>query len=183
MKKQKESHLAKIGKRLLLHANFYRFNYLKHWVVAIIDVALATGVSGLVFVMYAPIIGPLGRMNMLYVFLLAAAASALAFYAFKTYRIIIRFMNIRSLLPIGVAAALKSALLTLFLYSLHFLEPELYYKFFLLDTLITLFVLIAIRIVMLVAYGLVNEKINTGSQKVLIYGIDEKSASLLLRFH
>jgi FlaA1/EpsC-like NDP-sugar epimerase len=183
MKKQKESHLAKIGKRLLLHANFYRFNYLKHWVVAIIDVALATGVSGLVFVMYAPIIGPLGRMNMLYVFLLAAAASALAFYAFKTYRIIIRFMTIRSLLPIGLAAALKSVLLTLFLYSLSFLEPELYHKFFLLDTLITLFVLIAIRIVMLIAYGLVNEKINTGSQKVLIYGIDEKSASLLLRFH
>ncbi|MGI6293904.1 MAG: hypothetical protein ACOXZJ_05650, partial [Bacteroidales bacterium] len=99
---------------------------MKHWVVAFIDVALAAGVSGLVFVMYAPIIGPPGAYEYVVCILAGRRGKCPAFYAFKTYRIIIRFMTIRSLLPIGLAAGLKSALLTLFLYSLQFLEPELY---------------------------------------------------------
>ncbi|NLA15193.1 MAG: polysaccharide biosynthesis protein [Bacteroidales bacterium] len=177
-----KTRIAKLEERLLSRVNFYRYNYLKNWVIAAMDVGLAAGVSGLVFVMYAPITGPMGRLNLLFMFVMAGVASVIAFYAFKTHRIIIRYMTVKGLLPIGLAVVLKSGLLTLMLFSIRFLQPGLYHKFCLMDLLITLAVLSGVRIIMLIVYGIVNEKITTGSQKVLIYGIDEKSASLLLRF-
>ena len=55
--------MKQLYKRLQERILFYNTNYLKNWVVALIDVVVAAGCSGLVYVMYAPLDTAFGRLS------------------------------------------------------------------------------------------------------------------------
>ena len=173
----------KIEKRILKHFDFYRYNFLKNWVVAAMDTIIAVVCSALVYLVYYPAMGPLSRLNLLIVIALSAAFSVLSFYILKTYRHIIRYMTVKGLLPIGYASVIKALFLTLALYATSHLDNSFILKFFILDALITFVALVAVRVAMFLVYDMVNERIIQSTQRVLIYGSDEKAVSLLMRLH
>ncbi len=183
MEQQEKKGFRKLEKRILKHLGFYRSNYLKYWVIASIDVIISAVCSVLIFFIYTPIVGPFSRRNVLIVALLAAVINMMTFYLFKTYRNIIRYTTVKGLLPLGYSVAVKSVVLTLVLYFAGFLSPGIEFRFLLIDMLFTFVALLSIRVMMIIAYDMVNEKFNVNSERVLIYGIDEKAASILIRLH
>ena len=180
---EKKKGFRKLEERLLNQLGFYRSNYLKYWVIAAIDVVIATFCSVFVFLIYAPIEGPFSRRNVLIVIVLAVIINMISFYLFKTYRNIIRYTTVKGLLPLGYSVAVKSVILTVVLYFAGLLSPGIELRFLLIDLLFTFVALVSIRVLMIIAYDMVNEKFNINSQRVLIYGIDEKAASILIRLH
>lgn len=180
---QEENGFRNIEKRILKRFDFYRFNYLKYWVVAVIDVIIAVVCSTVVFLIYFPLSEPLSRRYLLLVMLLTAVVSMIAFYLMKTYRNIIRYMTVKGLLPLLYAVSIKTIILTVALYLMDLLTRDVLIKFFLIDLLLTYVALIFIRIAMIIVYDLINQKAANHTMKVLIYGDDEKAASMLVRLH
>jgi FlaA1/EpsC-like NDP-sugar epimerase len=178
-----ENGFQKIEKRILKRFDFLRFNYLKYWVVAIIDIIISVVCSMAVFLIYFPLSEPLSRRYLLMVIVFTAVVSMISFYLLKTYRNIIRYMTVKGLLPLGYAVIVKTIFLTLALYLTQLLTRDVLIKFFLIDLLLTYVALITIRLAMIIVYDLVNQKIGNHTMKVLIYGNDEKAASLLMRLH
>jgi len=178
-----ENGFQKIEKRILKRFDFLRFNYLKYWVVAVIDIIISVVCSMAVFLIYFPLSEPLSRRYLLMVILFTAVVSMISFYLLKTYRNIIRYMTVKGLLPLGYAVIVKTIFLTLALYLTQLLTRDVLIKFFLIDLLLTYVALITIRLAMIIVYDLVNQKIGNHTMKVLIYGNDEKAASLLMRLH
>ena len=111
--------------------------------------------------------------------------SFVTFYLLKTYHSVIRHSTLRELSKFVVATFGKEILLglTVVLYppapqfSLHILA------LLLLDLLLTLCGLILIRVAMIIIYDLVkdNLKYRKQRQQVLVYGLSEKSVSLVTR--
>ena len=111
--------------------------------------------------------------------------SIVTFYLLKTYHSVIRHSTLRELSKFVVATFSKEILLglTVVLYppapqfSLHILA------LLLLDLLLTLCGLILIRVAMIIIYDLVkdNLKYRKQRQQVLVYGLSEKSVSLVTR--
>lgn len=111
--------------------------------------------------------------------------SFVTFYLLKTYHSVIRHSTLRELSKFVVATFSKEILLglTVVLYppapqfSLHILA------LLLLDLLLTLCGLILIRVAMIIIYDLVkdNLKYRKQRQQVLVYGLSEKSVSLVTR--
>jgi FlaA1/EpsC-like NDP-sugar epimerase len=178
---EKENGFRNIEKRILKRFDFYRFNYLKYWVVAVIDVIIAIVCSSVVFLIYFPLSEPLSRRYLLLVMVLTAVVSMIAFYMMKTYRNIIRYMTVKGLLPLLYAVTIKTVILTVALYLLELLTQDVLIKFLLIDLLLTYVALITIRIAMIIVYDLVNQKIANHTMKVLIYGSNEKAAAMLMR--
>ncbi len=172
-----------IEKRILKRFDFYRFNYLKYWIVAMIDVLIAVVCSTVVFLIYFPLSEPLSRRYLLLVMICTAVVSMIAFYLMKTYRNIIRYMTVKGLLPLGFAVIIKTVILTVVLFLMDLLAKDILINFFLIDLLLTYVALITIRIAMNVVYGMVNQKVANHSMKILIYGSDEKAVALLMRLH
>ncbi len=182
-KQEEENSFRKFENRILKRFDFYRFNYLKYWVVAVIDVIIAVVCSTVVFLIYFPLSEPLSRRYLLLVMLLTAVVSMIAFYLMKTYRNIIRYMTVKGLLPLLYAVSIKTIILTVALYLMDLLTRDVLIKFFLIDLLLTYVALIFIRIAMIIVYDLINQKAANHTMKVLIYGDDEKAASMLVRLH
>lgn len=111
--------------------------------------------------------------------------SAIAFYLFRTYRIVIRHSSLREVGTLIFAVLLKTLLLFL---SLYIGSPAGMFKFILaailLDFTLTVFYLLAVRVLMVYAYSLVRNTyiVRKRNNPVLIYGTDEKSLALAMRF-
>lgn len=111
--------------------------------------------------------------------------SAIAFYLFRTYRIVIRHSSLREVGTLIFAVLLKTLLLFL---SLYIGSPAGMFKYILaailLDFTLTVFYLLAVRVLMVYAYSLVRNTyiVRKRNNPVLIYGTDEKSLALAMRF-
>ena len=123
-KQEEENSFRKFENRILKRFDFYRFNYLKYWVVAVIDVIIAVVCSTVVFLIYFPLSEPLSRRYLLLVMLLTAVVSMIAFYLMKTYRNIIRYMTVKGLLPLLYAVSIKTIILTVALYLMDLLTRD-----------------------------------------------------------
>ncbi len=103
----------------------------------------------------------------------------------KSYRSIIRYSTLRELYPIALATVGKELILLLilavFCSSTH--SFKMLSAMTLADFPLTLSMLIIVRIAMVVCYDILARYINenTNRKKVLIYGIDDKSASMVAR--
>lgn len=111
--------------------------------------------------------------------------SFVTFYLLKTYHSVIRHSTLREIAKFVVAVIGKELLLglTILLYpptplfGMHMLALLLF------DLLLTLCGLILIRVAMIIVYDLVkdNLKYRKQRQQVLVYGLSEKSVSLVTR--
>lgn len=115
----------------------------------------------------------------------AVVYSFITFFLLKTYRSVIRHSTLREIAKFVVAVIGKEFLLglTILLYpptplfGMHMLALLLF------DLLLTLCGLILIRVAMIIVYDLVKNNLKSRKQHqlVLVYGLSEKSVSLVTR--
>ena len=116
-------------------------------------------------------------------FLLASIVASFSFFLIlKTYKIIIRHLGARDIIPFALASIFKGFFLLIVLvigfgYSNWLLFVAV------LDFLITFFLLIGVRIAMILVYNTINQRRNEEAkrQRVLVYGTADKSVAVIKR--
>ncbi len=154
--------------------------YLSRWIVMGGDVMLSTGVTVFAywfvrFVREEPVIWSV--VGWLAVF--SAIISALAFAVLHSHRMVMRFTTLRETWRLGVAMLLKVVVL----YPLvHEIYPEISgWRLILggiLDMMTTTVALVSVRVLLVTMYDYLKVRVNGGQKRVLIYGMDDCSASL-----
>lgn len=167
-----------------------RFNldkYFSSWLILVIDTfvsAMATLTSYLLVSWLFP--SPLFSIHYgILLTIVAGSASLVSFYIFRTFRSVIRHSTLREVWKIGAAVVAKIGITGLYVYISPFGFPNsgAIIMGLLLDSLLTLFMLIALRLVMIVVYDAIKLKLsgrNVG-KRILVYGTDEKQIALSLR--
>lgn len=162
--------------------------YFSSWLILFIDTAVSVFAT---FIAYLLVRGlfPYPAFTIWYGFWLLAAScifSVVSFLLFRTFRSVIRHSTLREVWKLGAAVLLKDVLILLciLLFSRH---PALLYTAvfmgFLLDVLVTLFLLLGLRLAMIVIYDLikVRQTRRYNCRRVLVYGTGDKSVSLIPR--
>ena len=113
---------------------------------------------------------------------LSVLFSFAAFYALRTYRMVIRHSTLRELARFVLAALLKNICILLIVLCFESFSNSLL-STVLLDFLLTSFLLIAVRMAMIIAYEGMKHYMKRSSerQRVFIYGISDKSVALVTR--
>ena len=163
-------------------------SYFSSWLILAIDTVVSVFST---FVAYLLIRGlfPHPVFTVWYgVWLLAGSCvlSVITFILFRTFRSVIRHTTLREVWKLGAAVLLKDVLM--FVYVLLFpqspLPPQTAIALgFMLDVLVTLFLLLALRLGMIIFYDLLklNRTRHANCRQVLVYGTGDKSVSLVTR--
>ena len=103
-------------------------------------------------------------------------------WALRTYRIIIRHMTIRALGRFVMVAFCK-AMMTGFIFGMVFTYAKVLYLMMIADFFLTSAAFFILRFAMLVVYDFVKDRLSERKdcQNVLIYGVGDKSVSLISR--
>ena len=162
--------------------------YFSSWLILAIDTVVSVFST---FVAYLLVRGlfPHPVFTVWYgVYLLAGSCllSVISFVLFRTFRSIIRHSTLREVWKLGAAVLLKDALM--FGYVLMLPQspaPSMaaVAMGFLLDVLVTLFLLLGLRLGMIVIYDLLKLKSvrRNSCQRVLVYGTGDKAVALVTR--
>lgn len=158
--------------------------YLSKKIVLLIDVIMSVVSSGVALGILFFIRNITLSLNTVAIWLLSAAMSSLImFLLLKTYRSVIRYSTLRDISRLLFAVLGKVLFLALVLVLL--LDVNAVYTVVLLfiDSLVTLFLLVSMRVGMILVYDLVvaAHVRNHNRKRVLIYGILDKSVALITR--
>ena len=112
--------------------------------------------------------------------------SVITFILFRTFRSVIRHTTLREVWKLGAAVLLKDVLMFVYvqLFPQSPLPPQTAIALgFMLDVLVTLFLLLALRLGMIILYDLLklNRTRRANCRQVLVYGTGDKSVSLVTR--
>lgn len=161
--------------------------YFNYWVVLLIDTfvsAAATLISVLGISYLTETVVP-SSVLMLTV-AVAVVVSLVAFFAMRTYKIIIRYSTLKEVGRFVVACLIKELLLLVYLGLMVRIVPDfgkhaIFYSS--IDVALTLVALVVLRVMMLVAYDALKSRLaaNRRVKKVLIYGVGDKSVAMILR--
>ena len=113
---------------------------------------------------------------------LSLSLSLAFFFAFKTYRTIIRHSTLKEFAKICVASFLKSMGVGLTMCLLPFADT--YYGVLMaMDMCLTIVFLLMVRVVMIIAYDALREKVISSRKRVnvMVYGVDDKSVAAVAR--
>ena len=104
------------------------------------------------------------------------------FYAFKTYRTIIRHSTLREFAKISFASFMKSLSVCLVMYALSFADTY-YAVLAAMDMCLTIVFLLLVRVLMIVMYDMLREKVISSRKRVnvMVYGVDDKSVATVNR--
>lgn len=111
-------------------------------------------------------------------------ASVSAFYFTGVYKLVIRFSTLRELAKLCMAIFIKEMIMAFAVgFFANSVTVRLLLAFLVLDFLITIGGLLLTRVIMLTVYWLTNRKQfqESPSKRVLVYGVDDKSVSILTR--
>ena len=113
---------------------------------------------------------------------LSLSLSLAFFFAFKTYRTIIRHSTLKEFAKICVASFLKSMGVGLTMYLLPFADTY-YGVLTAMDMCLTIVFLLMVRVVMIIAYDALREKVISSRKRVnvMVYGVDDKSVAAVAR--
>lgn len=170
---------------MLKSLNISRFKetFVREELIFALDMILSIAASFIVFLGVELVFPDLFNFNLVLVFLLASiVASFLFFLLLKTYKIIIRHLGARDIIPFALASIFKGLFLIIVL-----VVGFGYHNWLLfvgvLDFLITFFLLIGIRIAMILVYSTINQRRTEEykRQRVLIYGTSDKSVAVIKR--
>ena len=122
-----------------------------------------------------------GRFFWIYM-ALSSSVSVFMLYITKCYKIIIRHLGIKDLIPFSIVAFIK-ALFVLAGLLITDLCSDTVCVIILLDFFLTFFALIGVRIIMIVIYEAILSRVNEKKEydSVLVYGISDKSVATILR--
>ena len=148
------------------------------------DVILSM-VASLLSVLFADVLvgsGAIGIGRALVWALLGGSASALFVYLLRTYRIIIRHTTLRQLILLG-AVACGQAMLVLLIYSIIYVYSTTALLAAVADFLLTFTLFVITRALMVIAYDMVKERMETrrNCMNVMIYGTSVHSVSCVSR--
>ena len=161
--------------------------YLNSRLILAIDLVVSGVASLCALVLVRLLLPPLSNISKFALLWIGCAVvySFIAFFLLKTYRSVIRHSTLREIAKFVVAVIGKELLLglTILLYpptplfGMHMLALLLF------DLLLTLCGLILIRVAMIIVYDLVKNNLKSRKQHqlVLVYGLSEKSVSLVTR--
>lgn len=113
---------------------------------------------------------------------LSLILSFLFFFILKTYRTIIRHSTLKEFAKICVAAFLKSISVGFIMLALPF--GDTYYAVLMaLDMSLTIVFLLLVRVVMIVMYDILREKVISSRKRlnVMVYGVSDKSVAVVRR--
>ncbi|MBQ5528123.1 MAG: polysaccharide biosynthesis protein, partial [Bacteroidales bacterium] len=124
-----------------------------------------------------------GRHILLYS-ILSAGISAVTLLLTRCYRIIIRHLGIKDLVRFATAAIGKVLLVAVAMFAFGRFSYAIGIVL-VLDFFLTFFLLIGVRILMIVAYDIVNQRILERNEfkRVLVYGLSDKSVASIVRLH
>ena len=108
--------------------------------------------------------------------------SLVYFIALKTYRTIIRHSTLKEFAKIGIASFMKSLCVGLVMFALPFADT--YYAILVvMDMCLTIVLLLTVRVIMIVAYDALREKVISSRKRVnvMVYGVDDKSVAAVAR--
>lgn len=113
---------------------------------------------------------------------LSIVMSFIFFFAFRTYRTIVRHTTLKEFAKICVASFLKSLTVCLVMKALPF--GDTYYAVLAaLDCSLTVILLLMVRVAMIIAYDTLREKVISSRKRinVMVYGVDDKSVATVTR--
>ena len=161
--------------------------YLNSRLILAIDLVVSGVASLCALVLVRLLLPPLSNISKFALLWIGCAVvySFITFFLLKTYRSVIRHSTLREIAKFVVAVIGKELLLGLTfllypptpLFGMHMLALLLF------DLLLTLCGLILIRVAMIIVYDLVKNNLKSRKQHqlVLVYGLSEKSVSLVTR--
>ena len=161
-----------------------RHSYLRGDVILAFDTLLSV-IASLVVILGVKLLvsDHFYSIGLMVTYLSTAFVGSIGMYVLtKTYRIIIRHLSVRDLVPFGFASIGKSFILIMVLSIAGF-----YSNWVLLlaamDFFITFFVLIGTRVAMIMVYEVLNQKLQEKyeHQRILVYGTSDKSVAAIVR--
>lgn len=162
--------------------------YFSSWLILVIDTAVSVFAT---FIAYLLVRGlfPNPVFTVWYgAYLLAGscALSVVSFVLFRTFRSVIRHSTLREVWKLGAAVLMKDGLMFFYVHFLPQLPapPQTAIAMgFMLDVLVTLFLLLALRLSMIILYDLIKLRHTRRDNclQVLVYGTGDKSVSLVTR--
>lgn len=162
--------------------------YFSSWLILVIDTAVSVFAT---FIAYLLVRGlfPNPVFTVWYgAYLLAGACalSVVSFVLFRTFRSVIRHSTLREVWKLGAAVLMKDGLMFFYVHFLPQLPapPQTAIAMgFMLDVLVTLFLLLALRLSMIILYDLIKLRHTRRDNclQVLVYGTGDKSVSLVTR--
>ena len=164
---------------------YFQNRYLSYWVVLCIDlvITLFASIIAIFTVFHFSEDGIITSANMLWMLTISLVVNLCCFYVFHTYRHVIRHSSLQGLATIGTAVLLKSAIF-LILFNTISTIPLSKHMIWLgvgLDMLISIVALIGVRVMMIIVYNWIVNHTNDKRQRVLVYGIGDKSVSFTTR--
>lgn len=166
--------------------NKYINRYLSTKVVFVLDMLMSLAASFVTLLLVNIITTKsLLALNVSVVWMLACLLYSFIFiWVFRTYRIIIRHMTIREMGRFTLVAFCKIMMMGFTFGIIHNFSRVLYVMM-LGDFFFTIAAFFFLRVVMLVVYDLVKSNLSSRNktQNVLIYGIGDRSVSLINRLH
>lgn len=165
-------------------------SYLRAPIVFMIDIIVSVLASLIVLGLVSKIGGIANSSNYFSTIWLsgAALASAMAFVVTYSYHVIIRYSTLRELARLLDAALGKEIMLCaiVLIFTSETLNPFLIASMLMFDFFITVGALLMMRVLMVLLYDFLrlrarNKIKGKDATKVLIYGVGDKSASLLMR--
>lgn len=113
---------------------------------------------------------------------LSVGFSLLFFIWLRTYRTIVRHTTLKEFAKICVASFMKSLCVVLVMVALPFLDTY-YAVLALMDMSLTIIFLLMVRVMMIVMYDTLREKVISSRKRVnvMVYGVDDKSVATVTR--
>ena len=168
---------------------FHLERYLSSKLILCIDLIVSMSASLFALLLSQALIHPIEHNLFSYSSLWIACSlifSLISFKLFKTHYSIIRHSTLREISQLGMAVILKEVLMAVsFICFIYFGICELHTKklIVIIDLLFSFFALVFIRSIMVIIYDLirVKNKEYKKRKRILVYGIDNKSVSLVKR--
>lgn len=162
--------------------------YFSSWLILVIDTAVSV-FSTLIAYLLVRGLFPNPVFTVWYgAYLLAGscALSVVSFVLFRTFRSVIRHSTLREVWKLGAAVLMKDGLMFFYVHFLPQLPAPPHTAIamgFMLDVLVTLFLLLALRLSMIILYDLIKLRHTRRDNclQVLVYGTGDKSVSLVTR--
>lgn len=164
-----------------------RSSYLRSQIVLLIDLFVSFIASLGVFSILYLLLQRIGfEQNTIITWLIASVvASILSFTLFRVYRTIIRYSTLREIGKICLAALGKEFLLWagMLAFTSYGIDSKLLFGMVTVDFMLTVCLLILVRVAMIVIYDLMSkgDRYERHIKRVLVYGISNKSASVVTR--
>jgi len=177
--------------RLLSHLGAEKYlssRYFSSWLILVIDTMVSVFSTFIAYLLIQSLF-PSSVFTFGYCLCLLAGScllSVLSFVLFRTFRSIIRYSTLREVWKLGAAVLCKDVLM-FFCVLLLFPKTDPPYAAismgFLLDVLVTLFLLVGLRLCMIIVWNLIKLKHarRDNCSRVLVYGTGDKSVSLVPR--